>query len=78
MIGVAGRRSGDGDEVKHDADGSAASLLAVSCPWAVDAELLMRLLKAPVGVGQRETNVLTYWLTEWWSFLQFKHIVLIR
>lgn len=72
MISAAERRSGDGDEVKQDADGSAASPLGprlqtraqASCPGAVDTELLTCLLKAPVGVAQKETHVLTYWLTE--------------
>lgn len=62
MISAAGWRSGDGDadEVKHGADGSAASppglmqqtLVQASCLPAVDTARLW-LLKAPVGVARK-------------------------
>lgn len=51
---AAGRRSGDGDEVKHDADGSAASLLGrrrrararAPRPRAVEAEALHTVVES--------------------------------
>lgn len=55
---AVGRRSGDGDEVKHGADGSAASLLGLR-----RADMSLSLSRghwswrAPVGVGQTEAHV---------------------
>lgn len=54
---AVGRRSGDGDEVKHGADGSAASLLGLR---RADTSLSLSrghwLWRAPVGVGQTEAR----------------------
>lgn len=70
VISAAGWRSGDGDEVKHDADGSVAPLLGlkqqmlvqVFCLHTADAELFMVVENS--SWCSKENNMIKYWWTE--------------